>query len=218
MELGEFKAKNYFFDINKFGKVFVFIDFGNVRPWAKDFWQEENKYRLCVEIDIKKLADVCEWVDPERKFFYYGHYAERDDLDETHPLNEKYRKSILRIDKARKAGFTVKTKEIKMIPLYDEEGKFIKKIPKCNFDVEICMDMIMKINKYDTLMLFSGDSDFGALLGHLKNKGKNIVVVCARDGMSKELESVADIFVPAETLKEFLRYENKNTPPVKAEE
>lgn len=218
MDLGEFKVKYYFFNPEEFGRVYIFVDFGNVRPWAKDFWPEENKYRLCIEVNIKKLADICEWVNPEKKFFYYGHYIGRTDLDEKHPLNQRYRKSILRIDKARKAGFTSRTKGIKMIPLYDEEGKFIKKIPKCNFDVEICMDMLMKIEKYDTVMLFSGDSDFGGLLSHLKSKGKKVVIVCTRDCMSNELENVADKFVPAETLKELLKYENKNTPPVKAEE
>lgn len=209
MELQEFKAKYYFFEPEKYRNVYIFVDFGNVRPWAKDFWPEENKYRICMEIDIKKLAGVCDWVNPKRKFFYYGYYSEQ--------LNDKHKNSILRVDKARKSGFRIKTKEIKMIPRYDENGKYIGKIPKCNFDVEITMDMLMKINKYDSVMLFSGDSDFGSLLGYLKSKGKKIIVVSTRNRMSRELEKVADKFIPAETLKEFLKYENKNTPPLQAE-
>ena len=66
----EFKAKYYFFDPKEFGRVYTFVDFGNVRPWAKDFWPEENKFRLDLEIDIKKLASVCDWVNPDKKFFY----------------------------------------------------------------------------------------------------------------------------------------------------
>lgn len=68
--------------------------------------------------------------------------------------------------------------------------------------------MITKIEKYDTIMLFSGDSDFGGLLGYLKNKGKKIVIVCTRNRMSKELQTVADICVPAETFSSFLILEN----------
>lgn len=217
MDLSEFKANYYFFEPNSFGRIFVFVDFGNVRPWAKDFWPEENKYRLCKEIDIEKLANVCGWVNPQKKFFYYGYFPENIELEDNHPINLKYRSSIFRINKAKKSGFLTKQKEIKMIPTYDDEGKFISKIPKCNFDVEITMDIITKLNKYDTVMLFSGDSDFGGLLSYIKEKGKKIIIISTRNRMSKELQKVADKFIPAETLKEFLAYNNKNTPLLKAE-
>ena len=61
-------------------------------------------------------------------------------------------------------------------------------------------------------MLFSGDSDFGGLLSYLKEKGKKVVVVCTRSRISTELESVADKFIPAETLKSFLEYIKNDTP------
>lgn len=216
MDLKEFKAKYYFFDPKQYGKIFIFVDFGNVRPWAKDLWPEENKFKICKEIDIKKLAELCEWVCPKKKLFYYGHFGEREDLDKDHRLNEAHRKSIYRIDRARKSGFAIKTKEIKLIPLYDDDGAYIRKIPKCNFDVEITMSMLNKMEKYDTAMLFSGDSDFGGLLSYLRSKGKKTVVVCTRNRMSRELEQES-LFIPAETLANFLPLENKNTPPKRAE-
>jgi uncharacterized protein (TIGR00288 family) len=110
------------------------------------------------------------------------------------------------------------SKEIKMIPHYDESGKFLGKTPKCNFDVEIALDAMKKIEQYDTVMLFSGDSDFGKLLGYLKSKGKKVIVVSTRSRMSIELERVADKFIPAETTKDMLRYDGKNntTPLVGA--
>ncbi|MBU1036655.1 NYN domain-containing protein [Patescibacteria group bacterium] len=222
MDLEEFKTKviKEKFGINseQFFNIYTFVDFGNVRHWAKEFWPMENKYRICVEIDIEKLGKICECIKSQKRFFYYGYYPKRDDLDWNHPLNLKYRKSIARVNKAKESGFKKRTKEIKMIPHYDEGGKFIGKMPKCNFDVEITMDMLMKINKYDSVMLLSGDSDFGGLLSYLKSKGKKIIIVCTRNYMSTELESVKDKFIPAELLKDFLRFENKNTPPVKAEE
>ena len=213
MDLNKLKTEYYFFDPIEFGKVFVFVDFGNVRPWAKDLWPEENKYRLSVEIDIKKLAEVCNWVSPEKKFFYYGHFKKPEEGVGDPLEKEKHTKSIFRIDKARNSGFEVKTKEIKMIPHYDDTGKFVGKFPKCNFDVEITMSMLQKINKYDTVMLFSGDSNFGGLLGYLKSKGKKVIVVCTRNRMSSELEVVADKFIPAETLAQFLKYMPKTNPP-----
>lgn len=218
MDLQELKTTHYLFNPKDYGRIFAFIDFGNVRPWAKDLWPEENKYRISIEIDITKLADVCNWVKPERKFFYYGYFKQPDNPLKNMEENERHKKSIFRIDKARNSGFQVKAKEIKMIPHYDDTGKFIGKFPKCNFDVEITMTMLQKIEKYDTVMFFSGDSDFGELLGYLKNKGKKIIVVCTRNRMSSELESVANTFVPAESLRDFLSYTPKNnTPPLRAE-
>jgi uncharacterized LabA/DUF88 family protein len=218
MNLDELKRNYYLFDPKPFGRIFVFVDFGNVRPWAKEFWPEENKYHICAEIDIKKLSEFCDLVAPVTKFFYYGFFAQHIELDRSHPLNAKYRSSIYRIDKARKSGFSVRSKEIKMIPHYDEDGKFLGKTPKYNFDVEIALDAMKKIEQYDTVMLFSGDSDFGKLLGYFKSKGKKIIVVSTRSRMSIELERVADKFIPAEAMKDLLRYDNKNntTPLVGA--
>lgn len=188
-----------------------------MRPWAKDFWPEENAKRMCVEIDIKKLSELCDWVKTERKFFYYGYFSAPDEARARRSKNNeemaRHRSSIFRIDKAGDSGFVVKTKEVKMIPHYDDNGKYIGKLPKCNFDVEITMSLLTKINKYDSVMIFSGDSDFGGLLGYLKNKGKKVIVICTRNRMSSELEAVADKFIPAETLKEFLRYVPKTNPP-----
>ena len=218
MYLQDLKVSHFLFSSNDFGRIFVFVDFGNVRPWAKDLWPEENKFRLSLEIDIKKLANVCDWVKPVKKFFYYGHFKEPKDQAKNSEERQRHSKSIFRIDKARSSGFQVKTKEIKMIPHYDDEGKFVGKLPKCNFDVEMTMTILQKIEKYDTLMIFSGDSDFGGLLGYLKSKGKKVIVVCTRNRMSTELETVADKFIPAETLKDFLQYIPKNnTPPLRAE-
>lgn len=202
MDLQSLGGKYYFFDPAIFGKIFVFVDFGNVRPWAKELWPVENRYRHSIEVDIEKLAQLCGWVNPDKMFFYYGHYLKEF---------EHHKGSIYRIDKARQSGFMVKTKPIKMIPNYDEDGKYLGKLPKCNFDVEITMDVLTKIHKYDTVMIFSGDSDFGSLLQYVKNKGKKVVVVCTRNRLSKELQSVADKVIPAETLASFLAYKNKHS-------
>jgi uncharacterized LabA/DUF88 family protein len=206
VDLHEFKTSHYLFDPKDFGRIFAYVDFGNVRPWAKDLWPEENKFKISVEVDIAKLAEICDWVSPHMKFFYYGHFGKDQGL-------EKYNKSVWRIDKAEKAGFRVKTKPVKMIPHYDEDGSFAGKFPKCNFDVEMTMAMLQKIDKYDTVMLFSGDSDFGGLLSYLKSKGKKIIIVCTRNRMSRELETVADKFIPAESLSSFLKYTPKIHPP-----
>ena len=207
MNLDELRTHHIMFDPKPYGKIFCFVDFGNVRPWAKDMWPEENKYRISLEIDIKKLADVCKWISPEKMFFYYGHFKQPNENNKnTEEENRKYRSSIYRIDRASKSGFDIITKDIKMVPHYDDSGKFVGHFPKCNFDVEMTMTMMKKIEKYDTVLIFTGDSDFGALLSYLKQKGKKIIIVCTRRCMSTELQRVADKYIPAETLGDYLKF------------
>lgn len=214
MNLEELRTSQKMFDPASYGRIFCFIDFGNVRPWAKDMWPVENKNRLSIEIDIQKIADVCNWVSPEKMFFYYGQYKKPDAANTDPVVNKKYTNSVYRIDRASKAGFQTKTKDIKMVPHYDDSGKYVGHFPKCNFDVEITMAMMQKIDKYDTVLLMSGDSDFGGLLSYLKQKKKKIVIVCTRRCMSTELQEVADLFIPAESLKDHLQYMPAYTPPI----
>lgn len=207
------------FNPASYGRIYALVDFGNVRHWAKAFWPVENKKYFKREIDIGKLANTIDLVNPSRKYFYYGHYKEHPNLSSEHALNIKFRQSIYRIDKADKAGFFTRTKDIKEIDNFDEEGKFLGRLNKCNFDIEMTMDMLLKINKYDSIFLWSGDSDFHYLLKYLKSKNKKVVTICARDFASDELRNSADLFIPADPLKASLEYTpvNKSTPDASRE-
>jgi len=72
----------------------------------------------------------------------------------------------------------VKSKIYELI-LINELKKFgiIIEEPKCNFDVEITMDMINDAEKVTAIMLFSRDSDLLEPLERLKVKGKKIGIV-----------------------------------------
>jgi uncharacterized LabA/DUF88 family protein len=214
MNLEELQRSYYLFDPKEYGRVYAFVDFSNVRYWAKSFWPVENKQYLKREVDINKLAEVINWINPAKKFFYYGHYKAYPELLPEHEFNIKYRQSIYRIDKARKAGFTMRTKDIKEISNFDDDGKFLGKLNKCNFDIEIATDMLLKLPKYDSVFLWSGDSDFDYILRHLQFKGKKTVTICARDFASDELRESSNLFLPADPLKRILEYkpDNKNTP------
>jgi len=220
MDLVEFNRNYYLFNPKEYGRIFVFVDFSNVRHWAQSFWPADNKEYFKREIDIEKIAEICNWINPIKKYFYYGHYKEYLELPSFHELNIKYRQSIYRIDKARKAGFTPRTKDIKEIDNFSFDGKFLGKINKCNFDIEIAMDIILKINKYDTIFLWSGDSDFDILFKYLESKKKKIITICARAFASDEIRESSSLFIPADPLKNCLEYTppNKNTPPIKSGE
>ena len=196
----------YLFDPASYGRVYAFVDFANVRKWAKSFWLKENQKYLVREIDISKVGEVIDFISPAKKFFYYGHYREYIDLDSNHPLNIKHRKSIYRISRARDARFTVRSKAVKEISDFDEFGAYQGKINKCNFDIEIAMDMLQKIDKYDTVFLWSGDSDFHILLQYLKSKNKKVITICVRDFVSEELHKHSDLYIPADPLADYLEY------------
>ncbi|MBI4120551.1 MAG: NYN domain-containing protein [Parcubacteria group bacterium] len=206
MDIDEFRKQYYLFDPSDCGRISAFVDFSNVRNWAKSFWPQENREYLKREIDIAKIAEVIDWVRSDKKFFYYGHYKNFPNLSKEHPFNVKYQQSIYRIDKARKSGFRVRTKEIKEIDNFDAEGKFLGRINKCNFDIEMTMDILTKINTYDTMFLWSGDSDFCHLLMYLRTKKKRVITICARDFASEELRDNSDKFIPADPLKDLVEY------------
>lgn len=210
MQLEELKAdhysKTYLFNPEEYGRIFAFVDFANVRKWAKSFWKEENKTKLVKEIDISKIAELIDFIKPEKKYFYYGYYAENKNLPPHDPINQRHRSSIYRISKARTCGFIAKTKEVKEINTFDEDGHYIGKVPKCNLDIEIAMDMLQDIEKYDTVFLWSGDSDFHKLLQSLIAKGKKVVIICAREFASIELNHSSYLFIPADPLRDHLEF------------
>lgn len=76
---------------------------------------------------------------------------------------------------------------------------------KANFDVEIAIDVVDKHRKFDTLMLFFGDSDFVALINYLHKKGKKAVVLSTRRNVATELLRSADEFIDLLKMKEILR-------------
>ena len=87
-------------------------------------------------------------------------------------------------------GMTVRKKELKQITVLTGAGGAIEE--EGNMDVEITIDMIHHIGKYDTAVLFSGDSDFLALLSYLRKGGKNVFIFSSRNNISHELKTGGD--------------------------
>lgn len=95
-------------------------------------------------------------------------------------------------------GFTLITKPLKIIKLEDIERGDIR---KANFDVEIAVDVMEMIDKFETLVLFSGDSDFNYLLRNLKKKNKNVIVVSTKYHVAKELIESCDKYIDIKKLR-----------------
>lgn len=98
----------------------------------------------------------------------------------------------------KRNGFTLITKPLKII----KQGDILRgDIRKANFDVEIAVDVMEMINLFDTLILFSGDSDFDYLIKKLRTKYKRIIVVSVKYHISKELISSSNKYIDLRKLK-----------------
>jgi len=229
MNLDEFKLQTLGIDKDKFQKIYTFVDFGNVNYWFKKdrrgFEGEMLNENKKIVVRIEKLSQFIN-LFAEQKRFYYG-------LD-------KRKKSTWHITRlAKDHGFKVVKKPIQWIkhPLNEddigeggdfqelikllEKNKKVQKdqdgyslrIPKCNFDVELTIDAIRLINNYETIALFSGDSDFSMLLRFLQKRNKKIILFYA-GRISHTIKNYADLLINAQKIKKSIGMikEIKRTP------
>jgi uncharacterized LabA/DUF88 family protein len=154
------------------GNVIVFIDAANLESSLKD---------LKWSMDYKKLY---EYFKNNTKLVGIRFYSVSFD----NIAHNNFFTVLKRI------GFKLVTKKLKII----YTGK--NNIRKANFDVEITLDALNLIDKYDDLILFSGDSDFNCLIKFLRVKRKNIIVVSTRYHISKELIECCNKYIDLEKL------------------
>ncbi len=203
-KLNESKFKKYLEILNKETALNAYLDLANMFHW-----QEVLGWRFRIEDVIKQLFTSQNIKEIK---VYYG-FNERDRIN-----SEVFHNRI------KKTGAILKTKPIKFIKKNVNEALFFKKPiltlfddgikkkiyelikaiqesgvvieePKCNFDVEITLDMIDDIEKVTGVILFSGDSDLSAPLERLKVKGKRIYIVGVRGMVSTELHRIKDMYI-----------------------
>lgn len=189
-----------------YGKIFSFIDFGNVNNWFADDRQawdnrplKDNEF---LEIYLKGLKEFTDFFS-EKSRIYYGE----------DPQNGGSRKftDLMRIIFGKRE---VTTKDIQKIKHYiedgqsnlfntDREGKRYVEIRKCNFDVEISVDAIKMLEHYDTFCIFSGDADFVYLNNFLRKKGKRVIIIKA-GYITTKLRQSANLVVNAQRIKQYI--------------
>lgn len=207
MDLKDFKLQTLGIAKEKFGRVFSFVDYGNVNYWYDKDRRDANNVELPENkkliVDIEKLANFVNLFS-EQKRFYYG-------------WNPRKKKNWHIAIKAERCGFIKNTKPMQFIKHYlsdgenawggfnnsevkqDINGRYIE-IPKSNFDVEISVDAIRLLEEYDTFCLFSGDSDFTYLVSFLKKNKKKFIVV-ASGQVFHTLTELADLYINAQLIK-----------------
>jgi len=158
--------------------IYVFIDASNL--WAVQ--KSKGKF-----FDYEKLRDYIkeEFDGSSIKIFYYTAYpadgTRNYSLDGKHKFLTFLKKGL---------NFEVRKKELKRISIVDEGGESIHE--KGNMDVELTIDAMYHLNKYDVAVLFTGDSDFLALVTHLRTNGKKVYVFSSKNNISEELKTGSD--------------------------
>ncbi len=155
--------------------VSVFID-------ASNLWQAQKiKGQF---LDLSKLKDYLKFEYKAKviEVFYYDAYpagGTRDyDLDAKHKFYTFLKKRL---------KFNVRKKPLKRISIPTTNGYIIQE--KGNMDVEMAIDVVHNHKKYDIAILFSGDSDFLALVNYLKSRDKKVYIYSSKKNISMELRT-----------------------------
>ncbi len=184
--------------------VFAYLDLTNMFHW-----QDTLGWRFRIEDMVSQLLS---FPNVKEVKVYYG-------------LNERDKQNSQAFhNRIKKAGAILKAKPMKFLVKDITEGVFFQRRtftlfdadirgkiselidtlhrsgivieePKCNFDVEIAMDMLDDTEKMTAVLLFSGDSDLVEPLVRLKVKGKHISVVGVRGKVAAELHQVKDKYM-----------------------
>ena len=146
----------------------VYIDWANVYGWTKSLRKE---------------------IDPQKLFKYLKCYKEVQDIKfyfgkDNHLKSKQFLKEI------KKIGYDLTTKPVKHIPIAKVENQVIYR-RKCDFDMEICIDVHKALNKnIESFIFFTGDGDFEPLYKLLIKKRKQVIVVYMYGHLGREIYAI----------------------------
>ncbi len=163
---------------NAVNVVYVFIDASNL--WqaqkAKGKFFDYEKLKQCLKERFKTSSI---------EVFYYTAYPKEGTREYSLDSKHKFFTFL-----KRGLKFTVRKKELKRISVVTEAGEATKE--KGNMDVEMTIDAMHFINKYDTAVFFTGDADFLALVSYIRRRGKRVYIFSSRNNVSQELRTGSD--------------------------
>lgn len=168
--------------------VYVFIDASNL--WAV----QKARGRL---FDYEKLSKYLKskFEASTITIFYYSAYpadgTRNYSLDARHKFFTFLKKGL---------SFIVRKKALKRISVVTIEGEVIEE--KGDMDVELTVDVMHHLKKYDTAVFFTGDSDFLALVTYLRRGGKKVFIFSSKNNISQELRTGSDGYFDVLSIEE----------------
>lgn len=174
-------------DTASVGRTALFIDGANLYASTR---------ALGFDIDYRKLLEYFQKDNPEFiRAYYYSALLETEEYSPLKPLTDWLAYNGYRLVSKPAKEFT------------DAQGR--RRI-KGNMDIEIAVDMLELADKLDTIVLFSGDSDFTRLVDCAQRKGTRVIVISTIKStppmIADELRRQADDFMDlADIAKNFMR-------------
>ena len=144
------------------GRTYVFIDAANLF-----YCQRTLGWKIAYAKLMKYFKEEC---GENVKCFIYAAY------NENRQQEQKF------LDMLDINGYILRTKALKEISIAEDKNKH-----KGSLDVELALEMVELIDKYDTVILVSGDSDFAPPLDRAKKKEKQIIIMSTKGHISREL-------------------------------
>lgn len=195
--------------------VRVYIDYANVRPWSN---------KLGWHIDIVRLKQFFDSFPQVKAVNFYNGYLSGNKQSEKEIKEIENQKYIVRTKPVKIMRFPIDASsipgdstallnhfikrsllrhfEVGTIEYLNDRFKDLNKKGvnfiedrKCNFDVEIGVDMLMdsERNATDTFILWSGDSDFTDPVTKLLKAGKKVILFATAGKVSRELSELRSI-------------------------
>lgn len=142
-------------------------------------------------IDLKKLLGYLkDKYKISKTFFYYG-------KDSKNQKEERFLKRL------KSFGYTLRVKEIK---------RYGRKT-KANCDVDLTMDVLLRMKEYKRAIILSGDGDFAPLLSYIISQRKRVVVIASPKRAAKEIKRIAGgEFVDFGSLRYLIEYKKRGRP------
>jgi uncharacterized LabA/DUF88 family protein len=180
IEPGNKRSEDFGVTVESIGFTFIKKEV----KWVPVYLNEENHFKMMV----KNLFDVLDGAKTTNSDIANNLYTLKDKIE-----NSAYELIGEQDKKLKKLNDTIGVLQQNLLEPVERR--------KCDFDVEIARDALNLSNNFDTLLLFSGDGDYAALVEDLISKGKKIIVVFAPGHKGKEYEPLQ-----VELRKKYLSY------------
>jgi uncharacterized LabA/DUF88 family protein len=216
----------------------MYIDYANVRPWSN---------KLGWHIDLKRLKQFMDSFNQIQAVNLYHGYLAGDARSEQEIKDAEQHKYVVRTKPVKIMRFAIDASSIpkdstalldqfvkrSLLRKYEvatieylndrftdmnRKGEWYIEDRKCNFDVEMGVDILLDAERAqtDTFVIWSGDSDFADPVLRLLKAGKKVVLFATARKVSKELSALTSqglIIFDIQKIREFICWKKEMANP-----
>lgn len=207
----------------------MYIDYANVRPWSN---------KLGWHIDISRLKQFLDSFSSIEAINFYSGYLKGDSQSERDIKEIESQKYIVRTKPVKIMKLPIDASsvptdstallnnfvkrallrkyEVSTIEFLNErfkdlnrKGEYYIEDRKCNFDVEIGVDMLLDCERHttQTFVLWSGDSDFTDPMKKILQAGRKAILFATAGRVSRELSELRSeglVIFEIQKIKDFI--------------